>query len=427
MAAPHRRVLPVQCGLGCPMLHFGRRRRFGSPMRDPSATLRWSEDEAQLDSLPMSSHWMPARPGDPLAEIDTPALILDLDRFDSNIKQMMTAAEAIGVRVRPHAKSHKSLQIAHRQIAAGAIGLCCQKIGEAEVFLGGGIRDVLITNEIVGARKLRRLAQLAKLFAGSRIGVCVDEISIVRQLSTICAEEDADLDVYIEVDVGQNRAGVAADDDAVDLAREVLRHPRLTLMGLQAYAGTAQHRRAVPERREAARRAADKAAEVRAALRAAGLPCEIVTGGGTGTFFYDAQSKVYDEIQPGSFALMDFDYARNEPDPEVPQFEHALFLLTTVMSLRGDRATLDAGLKAFSTDSGPARPTFNGWHVHSVSDEHSVLTRDDESGPAIKLGAKALLVPGHCDPTVNLHDWIVAVRGGRVEDIWRVDARGAVF
>ena len=142
---------------------------------------------------------------------------------------------------------------------------------------------------------------------------------------------------------------------------------------------------------------------------------------------YDARSKAFDEIQPGSFALMDYDYARNEQDPEVPHFDHALFLLSTVMSMRGDRATLDAGLKAFSTDSGPARPTFGGWQVRSVSDEHSVLTRVDESGPMIKLGAKALLLPGHCDPTVNLHDWIVAVRKGKVEDLWCVDARGTVF
>lgn len=370
---------------------------------------------------------MPAQPGDALADIDTPALVLDLDRFDANVQRMMAAAAATGVRVRPHAKTHKCLQIAHRQVAAGAVGVCCQKIGEAEVFLSGGIRDVLITNEVVGLRKLRRLAQVAKLFPGTRLGVCVDEASVVRHLALICAEEDAELDVYVELDVGQNRAGVATPADAVELAREVMRHPRLTLMGLQAYAGSAQHRRGVPERRESAQRAAARAAEARQLLRDAGLPCEIVTGGGTGTFAYDAGSRVYDEIQPGSYVFMDVDYARNDPDPAVPRFDHALFVLATVMSLRGERATLDAGLKAFSTDCGPAQPTFSGWKLHAVSDEHSVLTRIDDSGPPIQLGAKALLVPAHCDPTVNLHDWIVAVRRGRVEDVWRVDARGAVF
>lgn len=395
-------------------------------MRDPIPLQRVPLG-AWLDSQPMSSHWMPAQPGDALADIDTPALILDLDRFEANVARLMLAADDAGVRVRPHAKSHKSLQIANRQIDAGAIGVCCQKIGEAEVFLGGGVRDVLITNEIVGPRKLRRLAQLARMFNGARIGLCVDDASVLRQLSLICGEEDASLDVYIELDVGQNRAGVAGPDEAVALAREVMQHPRLTLMGLQAYAGSAQHRRGVPERREAARRAATRASEARAALQAAGLPCEIVTGGGTGTCLYDMRSQVYNEIQPGSFALMDHDYARNEQDPDLPAFDHALFLLATVMSMRGDRATLDAGLKAFSTDCGPARPTFPGWQIHAVSDEHSVLTRIDDSGPAIRLGAKALLVPGHCDPTVNLHDWIVAVRKGKVEDVWRIDARGTVF
>jgi D-serine deaminase-like pyridoxal phosphate-dependent protein len=375
----------------------------------------------------MSLHWMPAQPGDTLADIDTPALVLDLDHFEANLQRMMAAAGAAGVRVRPHAKSHKSLQIAHRQVAAGAVGVCCQKIGEAEVFLSGGIADVLITNEVVGVRKVQRLAELARLFAGARLAVCVDDAAALRQLSAACEELDATVGVYVELDVGQNRAGVATAADALALAQEVMRQPRLTLMGLQAYAGSAQHRRGVPERREMAQRAAAHAAEARALLRQAGLPCEIVTGGGTGTFAYDAAGKVYDEIQPGSFALMDIDYARNEADPEVPQFEHALYLLATVMSMRGDRATLDAGLKAFSTDSGPAQPTFSGWQVRSVSDEHAVLTRTDDSGPAIQLGSKALLVPAHCDPTVNLHDWIVAVRKGRVEDVWRVDARGALF
>jgi len=370
---------------------------------------------------------MPAQPGDTLSEVDTPALILDLDRFETNLGRLMDAARDAGVRVRPHGKSHKSLQIAHRQIDAGAVGICCQKVGEAEVFLAGGIKDVLITNEIVGERKLRRLAQLASMFAPARVGVCVDDASNLRQLAVICDEESAQVDVYIEIDVGQNRAGVQDAAAAVELAREVMEYPGLTLMGLQAYAGAAQHRRGVPERKTGAMIAAERAREVRGAMAAEGLPCEIITGAGTGTFMYEALSGVFSEIQPGSFALMDTDYARNEVDPDVPPFEHALFVLSTVMSLRGDRATLDAGLKAFSTDSGPAQPTFAGWRVHGVSDEHTVLTRVDDEGPTIHLGAKALLVPGHCDPTVNLHDWIVAIRRNKVEDVWRIDARGAVF
>lgn len=372
----------------------------------------------------------PARVGDALADVDTPALILDLDKFDTNLQRMMDALRGTRVRVRPHAKSHKCAAIAHRQVAAGAVGICCQKVAEAEVFVAKGIRDVLITNEVVGAQKLHRLAELARRHPDARIGVCVDDVGIARQIGAICDKEKARLDVYVELDVGQNRCGVNDAAAAVAVARTVVASPRLTFMGLHAYAGSAQHRRGVPERRDAAFAAARKADEVRAAFHANDIPCEVITGGGTGTFAYEAASGVYDEVQPGSFVLMDVDYARNEPDPQVPRFEHALFILATVMSLRStegfERATLDAGLKAFSTDSGPALPTFPGWQVRAVSDEHTVLHRTGD-GPSVKLGDKALLIPGHCDPTVNLHDWIVAIRGGVVEAVWPVDARGAAF
>jgi D-serine deaminase-like pyridoxal phosphate-dependent protein len=359
-------------------------------------------------------------------DIDTPALVLDLDRFERNLTRLMNAARPSGVRVRPHAKSHKCVEIARRQVVAGAVGVCCQKVSEAEVFVAGEIDNVLITNEVVGPRKLRRLAQLATRFPAARIGVCVDDAQIVQQLGALCEELAARLDVYVELDVGQNRCGAADTGEVVRLARMVVASPRLTFMGLHAYFGSAQHRRGVPERRRATLAAAQKADEGRAALRASDLPCEIITGGGTGTFVYEAASGVYNEIQPGSFALMDADYAKNEQDENSPRFEHALCVLATVMSLRGDRATLDAGLKAFSTDSGAPLPAFAGWQVRGVSDEHTVLQRIGE-GTDIRLGDKALLIPGHCDPTVNLHDWIVAARGGRVDDVWRVDARGAVF
>ncbi|MCX8004485.1 MAG: DSD1 family PLP-dependent enzyme [Burkholderiaceae bacterium] len=376
--------------------------------------------------MPTRPHWMPAAPGDRLQDVDTPALILDLDRFETNLARMRAAAASFHVRLRPHAKSHKCVEIARRQIAAGAVGICCQKVGEAEVFVAAGIGDVLITNEVIGERKLQRLVQLAWRYPQARIGVCVDDAEAARRLGALCMAQEARLDVYVDLDVGQNRTGVATAQDAVELARAVVACPRFTFMGLHAYAGSAQHRRGVPERRAAVEAAARKAAQTREALRAADLPCEVITGGGTGTFIYEASSQIFNEIQPGSYALMDVDYARNEHDASAPRFEHALFILASVMSRRGDRATLDAGLKAFSTDAGLPAPTFTGWQVWSVSDEHTVLHRAGE-GPSIKLGDKALLVPGHCDPTVNLHDWIVAVRKGTVEAVWPVDARGAVF
>ena len=377
-----------------------------------------------------ADNWRPAKPGDSLQDVDTPALILDLGRFETNLARMMRAVKTYGVRVRPHAKSHKCVEIARRQVQAGAAGICVQKLSEAAVFLAGGIDDVLITNEVVGAAKLRRLAELALRHPAARIGVCADDAGVVRQLAQQCNDLGARLDVYVELDVGQNRCGLVTPHEVVDVARVIVASPRLNFMGLHAYAGSAQHRRGVPERRAAVEAAAQKAHDARAALRAADLPCERITGGGTGTFLYEAASAVYNEIQPGSYVLMDADYARNTSDPQAPRFEHALALLTTVMSVRNadgnERATLDAGLKSFSTDSGPAVPTFGGWRPYAVSDEHMVLHKVGD-GPSVRLGDKALLIPGHCDPTVALHDWIVAVRDGRVEDVWPVDARGALF
>jgi len=378
----------------------------------------------------MDPRWIPARAGDALADVDTPALIVDLDRLDANIGRLMQAVAGRGVRVRPHAKSHKCVAIARRQVAAGAVGVCVQKASEAEPFLAGGIADVLVTNEVVGARKLANLAGLAARHPAARLGVCADDADAVVALGHACARAGARLDVYVELDVGHDRAGVAEPAAAVGLARAIAAQPTLRLAGLHAYFGSAQHRRAVEERRQAIASASALARAARDAIVAAGLPCDVVTGAGTGTFMLEAASGVYNEIQPGSYALMDVDYAKNEADPRWPAFEQSLFILTTVMSRRRDagheRATLDAGLKAYSTDSGPAQPAFEGWRVRGASDEHTVLDRAG-AGPGLALGDKPLLVPGHVDPTVNLHEWIVAVRDGVVEAVWPVEARGAVY
>jgi D-serine deaminase-like pyridoxal phosphate-dependent protein len=378
----------------------------------------------------MDTRWVPARIGDALADVDTPALIVDLDRFDANIGRLMQAVAGRNVRVRPHAKSHKCVAIAQRQVAAGAVGVCVQKTSEAAPFLAAGIEDVLITNEVVGERKLANLAALAARHPAARLGVCVDDANVVAALGGACADAGARVDVYVELDVGHDRAGVAQPVAAVALARAVAAQPSLRFAGLQAYFGSAQHRRSVDERRQAIAAASGLARAARDAIVAAGLPCDIVTGAGTGTFMLEATSGVYNEIQPGSYVLMDVDYAKNEPDPHWPSFEHSLFILTTVMSRRAepshDRATLDAGLKAFSTDSGPAQPAFDGWRVRGVSDEHTVLDRT-AAGPSLSLGDKVRLIPGHIDPTVNLHEWIVATRNGVVEAVWPIDARGTVY
>ena len=394
-------------------LDWSRSRRLGAP-----------HDGGARRVAPMD--WIPAQPGDPIREIDTPALILDLDKFEANLKRMADCATRARVRVRPHAKTHKCAEVARRQIDAFGSGVCCQKLGEAEALLAGDITDILITNEVVGERKMKRLARLARAYAPARIGVCVDNIDVARQLASVCEAEEARVEVYVDVDLGQNRTGIQTPEEAIELARVLVASPTLEFMGLHAFSGLIQHRRGVPERREAVDRAAMKLSVMRDRLLAANLPCDAVCGGGTGSFLYEAASGIFNEVHAGSFALMDVNYARNEPDPAGPSFDFAMFVLTCVMSVGEERATLDAGLKAFSTDSGPPRPTFAGWRVRSVTDEHTVLMRAEDGVP-VKLGDKALLIPGRCDLTTNLHDWIVAVRNNTVEAVWPVDARGALY
>jgi D-serine deaminase-like pyridoxal phosphate-dependent protein len=394
-------------------LDWSRSRRYGAP-QDGSAR------------RPLAMDWVPAQPGDPLREIDTPALILELDKFEANVKRMADFASNARVRVRPHAKTHKSAEIARRQIDAFGSGICVQKLGEAEAMLASDITDILITNQIVGERKMKRLARLARHYAPARLGLCLDNVDVARQLAAVCEAEEARLEVYVDVDLGQNRTGVQTPEEAVELAQILVASPALAFMGVHAFSGLVQHRRGVPERRDAVDRATMRVAQVREALLAANLPCDTVCGGGTGSFLYEAASGVFNEIHAGSFALMDINYARNEPDPAGPSFEFAMFVLSCVMSVGEERATLDAGLKAFSTDAGPPRPTFSGWRVRSVTDEHTVLMRT-EDGVQVKLGDKALLIPARCDLSANLHDWIVAVRKNTVEAVFPIDARGALY
>ncbi len=359
-----------------------------------------------------------------LEEVDTPALVIELDAFERNL-QRLSEAVAHRVRVRAHAKTHKCAEIARRQVAAGAVGVCCQKVSEAEALVAGGIDDVLVSNEVVGAPKLARLAALARR---GRIGVCVDDAGNVRDLDAACAAAGAQLEVYVEVDVGARRCGVAPGEAALALAREVASRSHLKLAGLQAYHGAAQHVRSMDERRAAIERAAAAVRATRAQIEAAGIACPRVTGAGSGSFMFEIATGAFDEVQPGSYIFMDADYARNEWAAPLPRFEHALFVLATVMSRPvPERAVVDAGLKASSVDSGlPLVWQRPGLACVRVSDEHGVI--DIEPGAAAPaLGEKLLLVPGHCDPTVNLYDWYVCVRAGRVEALWPIDARGAIY
>ncbi len=367
-------------------------------------------------------------------EIDTPALLLEQDSFERNLARMAEFARTRKLRLRPHAKMHKTPAVAQAQLGLGAVGICCQKVSEAEAMVDGGIADVLITNQVVGAGKLARLAALARR---ARVGVCVDDIDNIADLATAARAAGVTLDVYVEIDVGAGRCGVAPGPAALELGRAINLEPALRLSGLQAYHGRAQHLRTAAQRAAAIGAAAAAAAATRALFASAGLPCPIVTGAGTGTFMLEASGGVYDELQPGSYAFMDADYTRNECDAP---FEHSLFVLTTVMSRGGagaqqapTRLVVDAGLKAHSVDAG--LPTVHsdvfgaplaGLEFQGASDEHGVILIN-AGAAAPRLGAKLRLIPGHIDPTVNLHDWIVCVRGDRVEAVWPVAARGAMW
>jgi len=359
----------------------------------------------------------PAAVGQRIEEVDTPALILDLDAFEKNVD---TLAKAVAgrARVRAHAKTHKCPQIARRQMAAGAIGVCCQKVSEAEALVEGGVHDVLVSNEVVGATKIARLAALSQR---ARLGVCVDNLDNLRQI----AATGARLDVYIELEVGMGRCGIAPGEPALVLAREIARAPSLRFGGLQAYHGRAQHVRSLAERRASIERAADAVRATKRVLEKEGITTPLVTGAGSGTFMFELESGAWDEIQPGSYIFMDVDYARNEWAEPLPRFEHALFVLATVMSRPSPGAAIvDAGLKASSVDSGmPTVWAKDGLRYTKASDEHGFI--EGPQPPA--LGDKLLLVPGHCDPTVNLYDWYVCVRRGTVEELWPITARGALY
>ena len=368
----------------------------------------------------------PARPGMTLAEVDTPALLLDLDAFERNLDRLDQSLVGTRIRVRPHAKSHKCPEIALRQMARGAIGVCCQKVSEAEAMVEGGVMNVLVSNEVVGPGKLARLAGLAKR---ARVSVCVDNEQNISDLDNAARVAGTKIDVLIEVNVGANRCGVEPGEPCVQLAQRIVATKHLRFAGLHAYQGAAQHARTPIERKAAIARAVQLVQNTIKALQVHGLKPDFITGAGTGTYPLEAASGVYNEIQPGSYIFMDADYNRNLGDDGKPvrNFEQSLYVWATVMShATAERAVVDAGLKALSVDSGmPLVVDLPGVEFVKASDEHGVLKLPQ--GSRLAVGDKIRLVPGHCDPTVNLYDWIVAVRGDKVESVWPVTARGAFY
>jgi 3-hydroxy-D-aspartate aldolase len=372
---------------------------------------------------------IPALPGMAEADIQTPCLILDLDALERNIRKMGDYARKHGMRHRAHGKMHKSVDVLKLQMElGGAIGVCCQKVSEAEVFARAGIKDILVSNQVRDPAKIARLAQLPRF--GGRVIVCVDDLANVADLSAAAVRAGTRLEIFIEIDCGAGRCGVTTSEAVVSIAQAVAAAPNLTFAGLQAYQGAMQHLDRFEDREAKLDAAVAQVKAAVTALEAVGLKPALVSGGGTGSYYFESASGVYNELQCGSYAFMDADYGRildqNGRRIDQGEWENSLFLLTSVMShAKPDRAICDAGLKAQSVDSGlPFIFGRDDVKYIKCSDEHGVI--EDKAG-VLKVNDKLRLVPGHCDPTCNVHDWYVGVRNGRVEVVWPVSARGKAY
>lgn len=388
-------------------------------MHETETTARWLRAQACI--------------GRGVDTLDTPSLVIDLDAMERNLARMAAFANEHGVRLRPHAKMHKSAELAQLQMHHGAVGVCVQKTDEALALAHAGVRDIYISNEVIAPAKLLRLAQAVRDLP-TKFSIAVDSAlgvaRLAQALQTAGVGAPRSVDVLLEIDVGQGRCGVAPGDPAVALVQAIATHPVLHFAGLQAYHGGAQHRRTAAERTQAMDAATRAVQATVDALQAAGFTVPLVTGAGTGTFSLVASSGVWGELQAGSYLFMDADYASNETTPLAPVFEHALFVKSQVMSLNAAHAVCDAGHKSHAIDSGMPSVWFpSGLSYASGGDEHGVL-RADADQPLPALGEVVWLVPGHCDPTVNLHDFMVGVRGGLaaglVERLIRVDTRGCL-
>jgi 3-hydroxy-D-aspartate aldolase len=372
---------------------------------------------------------IPALPGMDEADIQTPCLILDLDALERNIVKMGDYAKAHGMRHRVHGKMHKSVDVALLQERlGGSVGVCCQKVSEAEVFARGGIKDVLVSNQVRDPAKIDRLARLPKL--GARTIVCVDDVANVADLSAAAVRHGTQLEVFVEIDCGAGRCGVKTPEEVVAIAKAVAAAPGLKFSGIQAYQGAMQHMDKYDDRKAKLDAAIAQVKACADALESVGLKPEFVSGGGTGSYYFESTSGVYNELQCGSYAFMDADYGRilDKDGHRIDQgeWENALFILTSVMShAKADKAIVDAGLKAQSVDSGlPVIFGRDDVKYVKCSDEHGVV--EDPQG-VLKVNDKLKLVPGHCDPTCNVHDWYVGVRNGKVEVVWPVSARGKAY
>ena len=355
-----------------------------------------------------------------VADIDTPALCLDIEVVEANIRRMADYFRDSPVRLRPHAKTHKSPIVARMQVAAGAIGVTCAKLSEAEVMASGGIKDILIANQVIGAGKIARLVNLA---AYSDVMAAVDDEANAADLSAAAEAKGIRLRAMIEVDIGMNRCGVAPGQPVLDLARKIMDSPGLRFDGLMGYEGHTIFTEDIDERRKKTEESIKLLTDSAELVRQQGIPVNIVSSGGTGTYFITGVYPGITELQVGSYATMDSQY-RGLAGID---FDFGLTLRVSVVSTRGeDRAITDAGLKALTRDFGlPIVIDPPGWELTGLAEEHGFLQRID--GPRLRRGDKVTIAPNHGCTTINLHDHYYVTRCGVLEAVWPIAARGKTW
>lgn len=356
--------------------------------------------------------------GRPITAADTPALLLDLDVAEANLARMAAFFKNRTAKLRPHFKSHKCTMLAKRQLAAGsAVGICCAKLGEAEVLAAAGVEDILIANQVVGPAKMARLVDVARR---CRVRVAADSAANVDELSAAATAARVEIGVLVEVDIGMHRCGVAPGEPALVLARRVDKSPGLRFDGIQAYEGHLVCRPDREDREQSARRDMQQAIETRRLIERSGLKVRILSGGGTGTYDMTGVMEGVDEVQAGSYALMDCSYVTVRPE-----FGNATAVLATVISHpTKDRAVLDVGLKGLSGEFGPPKLVDRpGDEIPYLGSEEHVCVKLG-GGQPIEIGQKLRVIPSHGCTTCNLYRQYVVHRRGIIEDLWPIDGAG---
>jgi D-serine deaminase-like pyridoxal phosphate-dependent protein len=349
-------------------------------------------------------------------EIQTPALLVDLDRMEANLERMAAFFRSVPAKLRPHFKNHKCPSLAARQLDAGAIGITCATLCEAECLVQYGVRSILLANEIVDPAKVRRLVELARQVD---VMVCVDSEKIADDLARAGRKRQTPISVLVDVDVGLHRCGVPPGDPAVRLARAVV-EKGLRFRGLMGYEGHVSRKLPGPEKEEAVAAALRPLMETKACLEREGVPVEIVSAGGTGTYSLSGCYPGVTEIQAGSYLLMDTDYRKCCTD-----FDLSLTMLATVLSKAGkERIIVDAGLKALSCERGiPIVKDLDGLTIRKLTAEHGIIDLQQAAAP-VQVGDKIEIWVHYSDATVNLHERIYGIRNGRLEEVFQVAGRG---